>query len=484
MTRATKLLLFAAIVAGAEAREYARDESCSNPLSLGGEGDCSPICSAVARSTKPGCVITRAAVDYASILSGIASKTCTQSTDARCTAAALAARVGSFPSILAAYCNDEYLIVHSAGAPSGGPYLDDPKTPPGGNDDVNGECVTRMSSLGDEYLVSKFPLSPAKLSTAAWSNNIESYLGAGDGDKYYLTSSDGTTKYGLPSAGPIGLTVSGSSLFPLFNNRAEITVQDCEVDACHEHVGQGGGQPHIHGDPFHKTDNVCLYSPQNYTSQTAHPPFIAWSLDGYEIFGRYLYDGSLGASVTLDDCGGHEHDSLGYHYHAQVINAVTNSAAKSGISAGIGFATFTPGVYKCWRGDISKVPGGADEFWSSDKNSAYLRVCAGSTEYYVKSGYALSNLGSSTTSTDSSSEIGPAPCASGTDDSGKKCPPDETNGPCPPGCELSRSMGRMGDTDSPTTAPQQYQLSSAPVTVAAPVLSLLCCFSLALLRAM
>ena len=24
----------------------------------------------------------------------------------------------------------------------------------------------------------------------------------------------------------------------------------CEVDACNEHVGQGGGQPHFHGDSF------------------------------------------------------------------------------------------------------------------------------------------------------------------------------------------------------------------------------------------
>jgi hypothetical protein len=37
--------------------------------------------------------------------------------------------------------------------------------------------------------------------------------------------------------------------------------QDCEVDACNEHIGGGGGQPHLHGDPFHSTDGVCLCVP-------------------------------------------------------------------------------------------------------------------------------------------------------------------------------------------------------------------------------
>lgn len=32
-----------------------------------------------------------------------------------------------------------------------------------------------------------------------------------------------------------------------------------------------------------------------------------------------------------------------------------------------------------------------------------------------------------------------AACASGSDDTGKLCPPDDTKGPCPSGCELTTS---------------------------------------------
>jgi hypothetical protein len=49
------------------------------------------------------------------------------------------------------------------------------------------------------------------------------------------------------------------------------TPEHCEVDSCNEHVGQGGGWPHLHGDPFGPT---CLYSAANYSSDVIHPPLI------------------------------------------------------------------------------------------------------------------------------------------------------------------------------------------------------------------
>lgn len=92
----------------------------------------------------------------------------------------------------------------------------------------------------------------------------------------------------------------------------------CEVDACNEHVGQGGGQPHFHGDSF-----GCQYTAADYTSVDMHPPIIGWSYDGYDIRGRHLSESAPGYNAPLlDDCGGHVHDSdteaLGYHYHTQV----------------------------------------------------------------------------------------------------------------------------------------------------------------------
>ena len=35
------------------------------------------------------------------------------------------------------------------------------------------------------------------------------------------------------------------------------TPEKCEVDSCNEHIGQGGGWPHLHGDSY---DNTCLCS--------------------------------------------------------------------------------------------------------------------------------------------------------------------------------------------------------------------------------
>ena len=82
---------------------------------------------------------------------------------------------------------------------------------------------------------------------------------------------------------------------------------------CNNHVGQGGGQPHTHGDPF---GPGCLYSAANYATLSAHPPIIAVARDGPFIFGRYLSASAPGFSTNpLDDCGGHKHDSYGYHYH-------------------------------------------------------------------------------------------------------------------------------------------------------------------------
>ena len=51
------------------------------------------------------------------------------------------------------------------------------------------------------------------------------------------------------------------------------------------------------------------------------------------VYGRYLSTSAPGYSVALDDCGGHVHDSYGYHYHAQVLN-ITSSAALNGIQKG------------------------------------------------------------------------------------------------------------------------------------------------------
>ena len=153
-------------------------------------------------------------------------------------------------------------------------------------------------------------------------------------------------EFGIPTAGNVGVTITGQILYPVFNNQAGYTPEKCEVDACNSHVGQGGGPPHIHGDPFGPS---CLYSAANYTpTLDVHPPVIGFAIDGYIIYGRYMTTSAVGASTAIDLCGGHEHDSYGYHYHTQVLTTTSGSTGLqlfSGIPTGLTYVITTTGPF-------------------------------------------------------------------------------------------------------------------------------------------
>lgn len=51
-----------------------------------------------------------------------------------------------------------------------------------------------------------------------------------------------------------------------------ILCRECNLDSCNEHVGQGGGEPHLHGDPF---GSWCLYSASDYATLASHPPLVS-----------------------------------------------------------------------------------------------------------------------------------------------------------------------------------------------------------------
>jgi hypothetical protein len=232
---------------------YSLSESCQGPLASGGggkptkpcifvvftadplrgTGDCSSVCSTVTKSADPTCSFTSQTVDYAAMVAGYHSTTCTQSTDSRCSSAFLKATFGNFAAVKAAYCNADYLVVHSSSAPHWTPYLDDAKTPPGGTDTVNGICRTRTASITQTAAVWKIPLSVTMLSTASGTvNNIAAFDGAGDslasGLKGYLVNnSDTSIFYGLDARGPVGFTVGGQEIYPVHNNRGQYTPQVC-----------------------------------------------------------------------------------------------------------------------------------------------------------------------------------------------------------------------------------------------------------------
>lgn len=181
--------------------------------------------------------------------------------------------------------------------------------------------MTKMSEL-------YYPLATVDYTSVSASQNVDVWTEA-----TYLIDQTTSAKYGIPADGNIGLTVSGQVMYPVYNNNGQYTPAKCEVDSCNEHVGQGGGQPHLHGDPFsdQKSGYNCLYGPSNYTNgATGHPPVIGFANDGHLIYGRYLDTTAPGFGAPfLDVCGGHAHTTAGddengmslqtYHYHTQVF---------------------------------------------------------------------------------------------------------------------------------------------------------------------
>jgi hypothetical protein len=125
-----------------------------------------------------------------------------------------------------------------------------------------------------------------------------------------------------------------------------------ELSANGCHVGQGGGGPHCHADGFQTATapGVALYSDSDYVSKT-HPPLIGFGYDGVALFGIYRTgkdSAMLGASVALDNFGGHNHDGIGYHYHAHTVSDFTTSDGTK-----ITLNVLMKGAY---AGNINSVP--------------------------------------------------------------------------------------------------------------------------------
>ena len=258
-----------------------------------------------------------------------------------------------------------------------------------------------------------FPLSPTALSTSTGSNNLGAFdVTTGQGAYSYLKNTGTGEDFGLPSDAGIAMMTNGQPAFPIYNNNAQYTPAKCEVDSCNEHVGQGGGPPHFHGDPFgdEQSGHKCLYGPSNYTggSATAHPPVIGFSYDGYLIYGRYLSDSAPGFnSPALDACGGHAHanaadvDEHGislatYHYHAQIFDATVQAGEIA--TAGETYTATTPGPFQCWKADIAAATDGSSARLAASASAPAKNTmnyhCCGMTDYYLLTGNTFSNTNS------------------------------------------------------------------------------------------
>ena len=144
---------------------------CNNIGPYGG-ASCSPSFCAVTTNALPAC--TNAALargnttnsTLVTLLSAIVGHTCSvapQTQDARCSAAALSAVYSKYPGILAAYCNEEYLVVHSNVKPNHPNFLGDIPTPPLGTLSDGSTCNTR--EYFQSWYYAKIPLRPTALAT-------------------------------------------------------------------------------------------------------------------------------------------------------------------------------------------------------------------------------------------------------------------------------------------------------------------------------
>lgn len=184
---------------------YPMNQTCSLPQSQGGTGYCGPSLCANAASTLPSCVFTSRTFNYVTLVANIKTKKCTQSTDPRCTSAALKLLM-SGPGMKAAYCNDNFLVLQSDGSPGFPTYLQSILNPPAAV--ANGvTCVTRYTN--PTFMTAKIPLNPVLLSTSDPSiNNVNTKSfpsGPSDSSTGYMSAStkNGGATYGLPTRGLI-----------------------------------------------------------------------------------------------------------------------------------------------------------------------------------------------------------------------------------------------------------------------------------------
>lgn len=262
-----------------------------------------------------------------------------------CSAKALKSALVLPSAVQAAFCNDEYLVIHSQGQPNHVTNLAGVPRPPGGGDGSYAQdCVTRSFVMQSQTF--KIPLNYSLLADGR-KNKVQGQLPDVD----------------LPMSGAIGVMINGVPIYPNEDNRGE-TIQDaCEADRCMAHVGKGADY-HYHGDPFGAT---CMYNEANYTG--SHPMLIGWGSDGPAIYGRYTAATQEGHGIALDDCGGHTHAPYGYHYHPNMVKK-THSDTGDTYDA----AMISP--MNCWKGDISKIA----NFWMGAKEWRAFVETVGKTE--------------------------------------------------------------------------------------------------------
>jgi hypothetical protein len=205
------------------------------------------------------------------------------------------------------------VVVNYGNQPSPNGLKDVPHPPALGSGSYAAALVTRFSNL--ENYVTTIPMKDYGVVTDVTENVYTKNLWI---DR--TTASLKADVYTYADSADNGLLIDGSVMFPAYNNTLVPSHLFGELTASGCHVGQGGGGPHCHFDGYQSGLSLGVYADADYVGKT-HPPLIGFGYDGIALFGKYRSSDTsmLGYSTALDSFGAHNHDSIGYHYHAHLV---------------------------------------------------------------------------------------------------------------------------------------------------------------------
>ncbi len=205
------------------------------------------------------------------------------------------------------------VVVNYGNQPSPNGLKDVPHPPGDGSGGYPTSKVTRFSNL--ENYVTMIPMKDYGVVSDVTENTFTKNLWTAR-----TVSSLKADVYTYADEADNGLLIDGSVMFPAYNNNLVPSHLFGELSASGCHVGQGGGGPHCHFDGYQSGFSLGVYSDSDYLNKS-HPPLLGFGYDGIALFGKYRSTdtGLLGYSTALDNFGAHNHDGLGYHYHAHVV---------------------------------------------------------------------------------------------------------------------------------------------------------------------
>jgi hypothetical protein len=202
------------------------------------------------------------------------------------------------------------VVVHYGNQASPNGLKDVPHPPGAGSGSYQTSNVTRFSNL--ENYVTMIPMKDYGIVRDVTENIFTRNLWTGSSLKADV--------YTYADAADNGILIDGSVMFPAYNNNLVPSHLFGELSASGCHVGQGGGGPHCHFDGYQSGYTLGVYGDADYINKQ-HPPIIGFGYDGIALFGRYRSSDTdmMGYNSALDAFGAHDHDAIGYHYHAHTV---------------------------------------------------------------------------------------------------------------------------------------------------------------------